>query len=54
MTPESDLRIQERLTQYEKKIQRVHDSVELLHEQFNHLFVALLTAGLATVYFAVR
>jgi hypothetical protein len=54
MMPESDLRIQERLTQYEKKIQKVHDSVELLHEQFNHLFVALLTAGLTAIYFAVR
>ena len=54
MAPDYDRNMQERLTRFERKLEELHSTMQSLHEQFNHLFVALLTAGLAAVYFAVR
>jgi len=54
MAFESERHIEERLTRVEQRLQAIHDTVISLHEQFNHLFVALLTAGLTALYLATR
>ena len=54
MVPDYDRNVQERLTRFERKLEELHGTMQSLHEQFNHLFVALLTAGLTAIYLATR
>jgi hypothetical protein len=54
MAPDYNQNMQERLTRFERKLEELHSTMQSLHEQFNHLFVALLAAGLTAIYLATR
>jgi hypothetical protein len=50
----SDKLREERMTQLENSITRIQGSINALHEQFNHLFLAILAVGLTAIYFTAR